>query len=190
MEREGLTPQGIATKTFKPARRGYDTDDVSEFLAEVAAAYQSALDAAAQGTSQDDVPIEPAPRSFQELGAEAGALMQTAKEGADSLLRQAEEAAAAHMKRAREQAEKIMREVTLETDRLRNATKRDCEEMLTEAQARAERLTSHERQMREKVGELEKLFLAFRDEMETSTSEPAQERSVNERDGQGSSPAA
>src|SRR5919199_2492505 len=102
MEREGLTPQGIATKTFGLARRGYNTDEGSSFLAEVAAAYQSALDAAAHGTSQDDVPTESPPRSFEELGAEAGALMQTAKEGADSLLRRAEEAAAALMKGANE----------------------------------------------------------------------------------------
>ncbi len=190
MESEGLTPQGIATKTFRLARRGYDTEDVSGFLSEVAAAYQSALDAAAHGIPHDDVPTESGPRSFQELGAEAGALMQAAKEGADSLRRRAEEDAAALLKRASEHAEKTMREVTLETDRLRNATKRECEEMLTEAQARAERLASHEREMREKTAELERLFLAFRDEMETSGLEPAQEPPANERGGQGSSSAA
>ncbi len=171
MERGGLTPEGIATKRFKLSRRGYNPDEVSEFLAEVAAAYQGAVDkAAAHQTPKDHAQSESFALSFEQLGAEAGALMQTAKEGADSLRRRAEGEAAAIVGQATHEAEERMREVTLETERLRNATKRQCEEMISEAQGRSDRLKAHERKMREKVAELEQMFLAFRNEMAASTS--------------------
>ena len=175
MGRGGLTPEAISTKQFKVSRRGYDPDDVSAFLSEVAAQYQRALEEAGvnQARANDVRTEEFAPRSFEELGAEAGALMQAAKEGADSLRRRAEQEAEALVKQATDEADRRMREVTLETERLRNAVKRQCEQMVSEAQARADRLTTHEREMREKVAELERMFLAFRNEMEASISEAA-----------------
>ena len=189
MERDGLTPEFIATRQFKLCRRGYDPDDVSEFLAEVAAVYQRALDqAAADRARAHDAQTESAPPTFEELGAEAGALMQAAKEGADSLRRRAEEEAEAIMKGAIDEAEARMREVTLETERLRNAVKRQCEEMLADVQARTEHLAAHERDMRKKVGELEELFVAFRSKMEASIPEAtdgsAAERTVTHEPAQ------
>ncbi len=172
MARGGLTPEAIATKQFRLSRRGYNPDDVSEFLAEVAAAYQRALDADHQARAPE-AERDSAPPSFQELGAEAGALMQAAKEGADSLRRRAEEEAEAIMKRATDEADARLREAALEADRLRNAGRRQCDEMLSEAQARAEHLASHERKLREKVAEVEGMFLAFRNGLDASLSEPA-----------------
>ena len=108
--------------------------------------------------------------------------MQAAKEGADSLRRKAEEQAAAILERAVQDAEARMREANLEADRLRNATKRQCEEMVSEAQDRAERLKRHEREMQEKIADLERLFHAFRAEMEASIAGVAEEEAGAEAD--------
>jgi cell division septum initiation protein DivIVA len=183
----GLSPQAIATKDFKLCRRGFSPEDVSGFLLNVAAAYQQALDwGAANQARAEQAEAGSTPRSFDELGAEAGALMQAAKEAADTLRRRAEEDAAILMARASEQTEKAMREVGLESDRLRNATKRRCDEMLAEAQARADRLADGELKLRAKLHELEGLFASLRDAMDAPTYEGTDVSSVDERSHQGS----
>jgi len=111
--------------------------------------------------------------------------MQAAKDVADSLRQSAQEEAATIGERATQEAQNGLREVTVETDRLRNATQRRCQEMVSEAEERAERLKAHERKMREKVVELEKTFGAFRDEVEalipdTIDLQAAESRSTNE----------
>ena len=79
-----------------------------------------------------------------------------------------------------------MREVGLESDRLRNATKRRCDEMLAEAQARADRLADGELKLRAKLHELEGLFASLRDAMDAPTYEGTDVSSVDERSHQGS----
>jgi DivIVA domain-containing protein len=178
----GLTPEEIAERRFSPVgRRGFDKAEVAAFLAEVAAAYRAALDKAEW--AEDHV-------SFERLGAEAGALLETAKEGAESLRRGAEEEAetlrnsareeaqevrsrakqeaAALVEQATREAERIAREAEVVARRLHNVTKRQCEQMVVDAESRSKRLHAHQRAMRNKINDMERVFRAFRAEMESS----------------------
>ncbi|MFN2488275.1 MAG: DivIVA domain-containing protein [Actinomycetota bacterium] len=183
MRQEGnLSPEAIARRQFAPVgRRGFDKAEVSAFLVEVANAYGAVLQRLERAEAEP---------SFEQLGSEAGALLQLAKDGADSLRRKAEEEAqsmlssardeseelrkqsegnaTAIVERATQEAERRVREAELVARRFRNVTKRQCDQMIAEAQSRSARLEAHQRNMRAKIADMEGVFQAFRAEMESS----------------------
>ncbi|CAN5543760.1 hypothetical protein BH24ACT26_BH24ACT26_07020 [soil metagenome] len=190
-----LTPEAIASREFSGVgRRGYDKGEVSSFLAEVAGAYRAALEVTegAQGGP-----------TFEQLGAEAASLLKSANEGAESLRRRAqeeaqqmrreaqeethelrrksEEDAAAMIEGATKEAERRVREAELVARRFQNVTKRQCDQMVAEAQARAERLEAHQKDMRQKISDMEDVFRAFRAEMESSISDTLEVDAGDER---------
>jgi DivIVA domain-containing protein len=175
-----LRPEDIANRTFSSGgRRGYMREEVDSFLAEVARAFRDALESAARAESTP---------SFEQLGREAGAVLEAARQGGDSLRRRAEEEAEGVRKRARgeadqirgraeseasdilekaaQEAERAMREAELVARRLRNVTKRQCAELLAEAQTRHERLSAHERELRRRIADIESVFESVRAEMD------------------------
>ena len=182
-----LTPEGVSSRTFSTVgRRGYDRAEVSAFLADVADALRSAREYAERASSRP---------SFDELGAEAAALLRNANEGAEALRartekevremrreaeeetselrRKSEEEASAIIASATEEAERRVREAELVARRFSNVTKRQCDQMVAEAQARAERLDNYEREMRQRISDMEAVFQAFRAEMEASVANTA-----------------
>jgi DivIVA domain-containing protein len=205
-----LTPQEIAGRQFAPAgRRGFDRDQVTAFLAEVARAHQAVL---------DELAATAAPPDFEQLGREAGALLATARQGAESIRREAEEEAnqvraaaledartlraradneaaalveeaqatraraeeeaAAVREEAAADAERTLREAEVAARRLHSATERQCDEMLAEAAERRGQLREHEREIRERIAEVEFAFAAFRERMEAvGAEEDAEEES-------------
>jgi DivIVA domain-containing protein len=175
-----LSPEEISNRKFSSGGlRGYDRDEVERFLAEVARAYREVLESAR-------VAADP---SYEQLGREVGAVLESARLGADSLRRRAEEEAEGARRKARHEADQIrgraereaseilergaveaeraMREAELVARRLRNVTKRQCSELLAEAHARQERLRAHERELRGRIAEIEAVFAAFREEMDS-----------------------
>jgi DivIVA domain-containing protein len=175
-----LAPEDIANRRFAAVgRRGYDREEVETFLVEVAQAYREALDVVARA---DESP------TFELLGREAGAVLEAARQGAESLResaeeevqsltrearegaeevrREAETVASEILERAAQEAERAMREAELVARRLRNVTKRQCSELLAEAQTRQERLAAHERELRRRISEIEAVFETFRAEMD------------------------
>jgi DivIVA domain-containing protein len=176
-ETASLSPEEIRAHSFNTSvRRGFDRDEVSAFLAEVAEAYRGALEKAEQGPTEHP--------TFEQLGHEAASLLQAAQEGAESLRRRGEAEAESIRLAARQEAdeiraqgdrdaagvrdgaageaEKTLREAELVARRLRNATERQCNDLLGEAAARAQQLERHEQEIEERIRAVEQAFLAFR----------------------------
>jgi DivIVA domain-containing protein len=177
-----LAPQDIANRRFATGgRRGYDREQVEAFLHDVARAYAETLADLQRAQSQSGM-------SYEQLGREAGAVLEAARQGAESLTkraheevdvmrstarddadeirREAEGEASEILEKAAQEAERAMREAELVARRLRNVTKRQCSEMLAEATTRQERLAAHERELRRRIADIERVFESFREELD------------------------
>lgn len=177
-----LAPEDIANRRFAAGgRRGYDREQVDAFLRDVARAYAESLESLERAQSQSGF-------SYEQLGREAGAVLEAARQGAESLMKRAqEEVEALHgtarddaedvrreaegeageiLEKAAQEAERAMREAELVARRLRNVTKRQCSEMLAEATTRQERLAAHERELRRRIADIERVFESFREELD------------------------
>jgi DivIVA domain-containing protein len=174
-----LAPEEIANRRFSTGgRRGYDREEVDSFLVLVARTQRDLLEDLARAEAEP---------SYEQIGREAGAVLEAARQGAESLRQRAEEEAEANrraaleearetraraeseaseiLEKAAQEAERAMREAELVARRLRNVTKRQCSELLAEAQLRHERLTAHEKELRRRIADIESVFHAFRAEM-------------------------
>src|ERR671921_209388 len=75
----GLAPEDIANRSFATGgRRGYDREQVEAFLQDVARSYAATLADLQQAQSQSGF-------SYEQLGREAGAVLEAARQGAESL---------------------------------------------------------------------------------------------------------
>ena len=141
-----LSPDDIAGREFRVARRGYDRDEVHAFLAGVAAhvaeleqrvAEAEASRAASPPEGATDAPAAPAPspddasRVFAEIGQETQRILEAAREAAKGIARKAEADAAEEVAAARRRAD----EVLAEGERRRDAVERVIAEL---EQSRAE----------------------------------------------------
>jgi DivIVA domain-containing protein len=190
-----LTPEDIESRTFSSSgRRGYDRDEVTAFLSDVA----DVVRRTSEGANRP---------SFDQLGTEAAALLRNAAEGAESLRRkgeedahrlrqeaeqeagairaQAEQEADEVRARAEQEAESVRAEAAGEAERslqeaellarrLRNSTERECNDLLAEAALRRERLEQHERAMEQRIREVENAFGVFRSGAEAAAAERAE----------------
>lgn len=147
-----LSADAISTRAFSPAgRRGYDRLEVEKFLGDVAEAYRAL---------EDELEAARREPSFEQLGQEAGAVLQTARHGAQSLLSKAEEeadgirrAAAASAQQARdetagetarslEQAKRAREKAEAEAILIREKAQKDAERWIREAELVARRLSN------------------------------------------------
>jgi DivIVA domain-containing protein len=178
-----LAPEDIANRRFATGgRRGYDREQVEAFLREVAGTYAESLESLERAQSNSGF-------SYEQLGREAGAVLEAARQGAESLMKRAQEEvenlrdtargdaeevrreaegeASEILEKAAQEAERAMREAELVARRLRNVTKRQCSEMLAEATTRQERLAAHERELRRRIADIERVFESFRAELDS-----------------------
>lgn len=98
----GISAAGIENADFSIKVRGYDRDEVDSFLTQVAAEVRHLLE---RMTPDDEQP-------YQQLGSEAGRLLQLAKDAADEIRRDAELEATQIRTRAAEDRDAAEAEIT------------------------------------------------------------------------------
>ncbi len=182
-----ITPEEVRNKDFSATlRRGYEKEQVDEFLALLADDYQKALDRAAAASDP-----------FAAMGQQVADVMRTADAAAGELRRRAEEDAASYRKRAadkalgirkqaQEEAEQIVATARAEADKIRSdavavadKTKVDAEllardllrsadeeksRIIGDAVELNERLTAYEQDLRDRVARATEAFDRIRDE--------------------------
>lgn len=104
-----LTPEEISSRKFLNALRGYDRDEVSEFLNEVADDYRALLERVEKAEAREEQRVaqdgEFDPRqAIGELGEETKRILLAAEEAAEDKRTRAEEDAQAELEQARKTA--------------------------------------------------------------------------------------
>jgi DivIVA domain-containing protein len=177
-----LTPDDVSKKKFSVVfGRGYSRQEVDEFLARMSLDYSAAIQkiaAAAEGglSADDDFALEigevlrvacvSAQRIRDKARAHADSLIEQAeaearqlREDANNLKLKAEERAGIEAKMAIEDAQKRAEEARISIERERG-------KVLALAQERFGAVFDHEKDLRERIGELEKLVAEMRNLME------------------------
>jgi DivIVA domain-containing protein len=143
-----VSPDDIERRTFVIEDRGYQRDEVREYLFEVAAALREAqtllTGAEPDEDAEPDAEAGGEPLDFDRLGAEVAAVLRAAHETAAAQNQSAEEEAAALIERARVDADAIRRQaeadVAWEHDRAHRvliAAQDQAKAVIAEAEAQA-----------------------------------------------------
>lgn len=179
-----ITPEDIASKKFSLTRgRGYDRDEVEDYLSRISSEYVAALDSGHEAPS----------RMLDRLGQEVAAILRAANESGATLRREAEEEAESLRRAAIEEAEALRRQARDDaiaerdkTDKemraliedarrraqeIRDSADRESKQLLDEAIGRYDRLQAHERELRERVDAMERVLVMLRTEMGAGSGE-------------------
>src|SRR4051812_6122825 len=113
-----MEPQEIEGRDFFVGLRGYDRDEVDQFLAQVAADHRAVLDELESLRSGAEVSNRD---PFEALGANVTAILRTANESASTITAEAQQRAEAVRQQADEYADKVRREVDDEIGHLRGS---------------------------------------------------------------------
>lgn len=119
-----ISAEGITTREFPTRLRGYDRDEVDAFLAVIAEEFSHLLTKIS--------PIDE-DKPFEQLGAEAGRLLELAREAAATL----EAETAADLAGRRRQLEEEIAAARKETEDRRAEIERDAARIVSEAEAEA-----------------------------------------------------
>ena len=164
-----ITPESFENRTFTTKLRGYDPDEVNEFVAEVAAMLRDHK--------------KHADRAYQAVGEEMGEMLQQARDRADSMIaaaeskaadaiakanaaaeetrRAAEQAAAATRSGAEEDATRLRTDAANAAEETRSNAQRDAEDRTARADERVRLLESKENEARDRIralqGELQRI---------------------------------
>jgi DivIVA domain-containing protein len=128
-----MDPEDIERRDFFVGLRGYDRDEVNQFLAEVAAEHRAALDELERRNGPDGEAPAGSGDPYEDLGANVTAILRTANESAKATTAEAEAGAAELRHQADEYAERVRREVDEEIARARGATEEHAERLRQEA---------------------------------------------------------
>jgi len=147
-----LTPEQVKKHHFRTAGKGlYRSDEVDEYVEEVAAAFQKASDSAAELKKSNDElyqRVEALANALNQLRAERELIQKTmivAQKAADDLTSQAQEESTRLLREARDDAERQRASAREEAGRLTSQTQREVDKLLLEAQAHAENIIAHSR---------------------------------------------
>ena len=147
-----LTPEQVKKHHFRSAGKGlYRSDEVDEYLAETAEAFEQAAGSAAELKKSND-------ELYQRVGALADAINQLraereliqktmilAQKAADELTSNAQEESARLLREAAEESERQRKEAGAQAERLVDEAQREADKRLLEAQARAENILAQSR---------------------------------------------
>ena len=154
------SPAAVADAAFGTARRGFDQQEVRDFLRMVAAELARLQErerflerelrtaqssAAAGGPAIDD---ETATRL---LGEEAARILQTAREGGAAIRAKAEDGAARLLREAADEAQRVREDAELEASRRRTDAAADAEAELAMAKQQGREMVEEARAYRERV---------------------------------------
>jgi DivIVA domain-containing protein len=153
-----ITPDEIRRSEFRTVRRGLDSAEVSRFLDRIAAQVQELIEensrlAARLGEYADrDLETE-----FESLGREVAAVLQAAREAADSMRERATVDAARWRSEAMAEVEALRKEARSDAEALRGDAWTTGSELLSQAAAEARRIRGEaERDVLTVMGEAER----------------------------------
>ncbi len=155
------SPAAVADATFGTTRRGFDQQEVRDFLRMVAAEMarlqererflERELRAAQLGSGEGAGMDEDT--AIRLLGEEAARLLQTAREGGASIRVKAEDSAARLLREVAEEAQRLREEADLEASRRRTDAAADAEAELAMAKQQGREMVEEARAYRERVFE-------------------------------------
>jgi DivIVA domain-containing protein len=169
-----ITPDALRQAQFRVAFRGFDPAEVQSMLAEVAARLE-ALEAERQKlkTKLEEAPVQDLESEFETLGREVTAILNSAREAAESMRERASLDAARWRREAMEESETVRKEAAADAEALRRdawvtgsqlleqsvvaaeamraQAERDVLTVMGEAEREAHRLTSGSRREAEDV---------------------------------------
>lgn len=158
------SPTAVSTANFSSARRGYEPEEVREFLRMVAAELArlqerekflerelrtSQRNAPSAGIALDEEVVT------RMLGEEAVRILSTAREAATQIKLRAEDGAARVLREATDEAQRLREEAEIESSRRRQDASSDAESELQMAKQQGREMVNEARAYRERVlGEL------------------------------------
>ena len=136
-----ITPEEVRNKEFSVTlRRGYEKDQVDEFLALLAEDYQNAL----SGSASSGDP-------FAEMGQRVAEILRTAETAAADVRKQADEEGVTFRKRAADKALAIRRQGQEEAEKMVASARAEADTILSEARSLAARLKEEAEQTAQRV---------------------------------------
>ena len=158
------SPADVSTASFSTARKGFDTDEVHEFLRMVAAELarlqdretelENELLAAKQAPTVSVAELDEAVATGL-LGEEAARIVANAREAANQVKALAEEASARLLQEANEEAQRVRADAEIEAGRRRQDAASSAEDELQMAKQQGRDMVNEARAYRERVlGEL------------------------------------
>lgn len=170
------SPTEVSTATFSSSRRGFDSDEVREFLRMVAAELARLQDREAQLEKKLQVAQQAPTVSVAELdeavaagllGEEATRVVATARETAAQIKARAEEASSRLLIEANEEAQRVRADTEIEAGRRRQDAASLAEDELQMAKQQGRDMVNEARAYRERVlGELARRREAARKQIE------------------------
>ncbi len=158
------SPTAVSTANFSSARRGYEPEEVREFLRMVAAELArlqerekflerelrtSQRNAPSAGIALDEEVVT------RMLGEEAVRILSTAREAANQIKMRAEDGASRVLREATDEAQRLREEAEIESSRRRQDASSDAESELQMAKQQGREMVNEARAYRERVlGEL------------------------------------
>ena len=144
----------IRRREFVTIRRGYDPDQVREFLERVAVQFQQmeamVREARLEAESALRASVEPRIDPYQQLSARITELIRSVDEAAERAGREAHEEAERMLSEASADAERIISEAGADAKRVLSEARADANRIRTDAQAKAEEAqASADRALRE-----------------------------------------
>lgn len=144
-----LTPEDIRTRSFLVSLRGYDREEVSSFLDEVAALVEQLQsgDAPPRPTAPAEQPIEQATEPselFAQIGQETQRILEAAQQAGGELRRKAQEESEAMRRQAQAETTELRERTESETAELRQRTEAETAQLResTEAEVAEQRRTA------------------------------------------------
>ena len=154
---EPSSPEAVANATFSTARKGFDPQEVHEFLRRVAGELGRLQERERLLERELDARLDARPPDLDEdtvtrlLGEEATRILQTARESGNQIKSRAEDGAARLLREATEEAQRQREEADLEASRRRNDAVADAEAELTMAKQQGREMVEEARAYRERV---------------------------------------
>jgi DivIVA domain-containing protein len=152
-----FSPEAVANATFSTARKGFDPQQVHEFLRRVAGELDRLQQRERVLTRELDSAFAAAPPELDEdtvtrlLGEEATRILQTARESGHQIKSRAEESAARLLRDATEEAQRQREEADREAARRRSDAVADAEAELAMAKQQGREMVEEARAYRERV---------------------------------------
>ena len=124
-----ITPDEVEAQTFSTSFRGYQVEEVDEFLQTVAESMRAAVKAASEN-------------AYLSLGDDIGELLQNAKDTSESMVSKAEEQSGALRAEAERDAARVRKEADEDAARTRADSDAEARRVVEEAQSESQRVIS------------------------------------------------
>jgi DivIVA domain-containing protein len=183
------SPEQIRRREFVTARRGYDPQQVREFLTRIAEQMdrmqtmlrEARMDAEAANRTEAD----PRPDAYERLAARFAETLRAADEQATRIREEAEREAAKTIDEARVEADRIRGEAHGKADELRSAAETALREAREQTASAISSLTARRTALVDEVGRMRARLVAAADELgsvlEPTGASPVEQKPVEER---------